>query len=208
MSSNLNWRIVDLVAPGARQPGRHGQPRELAKIQAGPAPLDAARRRYLLALAGLPLAALANPVLEAPWPGLRRWGQGEFSRFGFRVYRATLWAGDDLRRPPLALRLDYHRALRGSQIVDASLREMRALGTGEAALARWAPRLAALFPDVRAGDYIVGVHRGDAAWFAHNGRYLGEIAETAFAEAFFAIWLDPRTSEPGLRQALLRPAED
>lgn len=167
--------------------------------------LDAARRRYLLALAGLPLATLASPVLEAPWPGLQRWGQGEFSRFGFRVYRATLWAGDDLRRRPLALRLDYFRALRSSQIVDASLREMRALGTHETALERWGSRLASLLPDVRPGDYIVGVHRGDAAWFAHNGRFLGEIAEAAFADAFFAIWLDPRTSEPELRQALLRP---
>lgn len=201
MSSNLNWRIVDLVAPGARLPGCHGQPPHAAKMPA----LDAARRRYLLALAGLPLTTLASPALEAPWPGLRRWGQGEFSRFGFRVYRATLWAGDDLRRPPLALRLDYYRAIRSSQIVDASLREMRALGTHEAELERWGARLASLLPDVRPGDYIVGVHRGDAAWFAHNGRFLGEIAEAAFADAFFAIWLDPRTSEPELRQALLRP---
>ncbi|WP_371324404.1 chalcone isomerase family protein [Dechloromonas sp. ZY10] len=202
MSSNLNWRIVDLVAPGARQPGGHGQPPNPAKMPV----LDAARRRYLLAFAGLPLAAFADPVLESPWPGLRRWGQGEFSRFGFRIYRATLWAGDDLRRPPLALRLDYHRAIRSSQIVDASLREMRTLGTSEVALERWGARLAALLPDVRPGDYIVGVHRGDAAWFAHNGRFLGEIAEAAFADAFFAIWLDPRTSEPGLRQALLGSA--
>jgi hypothetical protein len=32
----------------------------------------------------------------------------------------------------------------------------------------------------------------------------GEIAEPEFARLFFAIWLDPRTSAPDLRAALLR----
>ncbi|MDD2663051.1 MAG: chalcone isomerase family protein [Dechloromonas sp.] len=159
-----------------------------------------ARRRFCLALAAWPLAALA----EAPLPGLRRWGSGEFRRFGFLVYEATLWAGDDPTRPPLALRLDYRRNLSGRAIADASLREMRQLG-GEAPLpAAWGERMAALFPDVRAGDSITGIHRADGAHFLYNGRDLGGIADPEFARRFFAIWLDPRTSAPELRAALLR----
>jgi len=32
---------------------------------------------------------------------------------------------------------------------------------------------------------------------------IGEIPDAAFSRAFFSIWLDPRTAEPGLRAALL-----
>ena len=46
----------------------------------------------------------------------------------------------------------------------------------------------------------------EGAVFLFNGQALGEIAEAAFARQFFAIWLDPRTSAPELREALLRRA--
>ncbi len=61
-----------------------------------------------------------------------------------------------------------------------------------------------LFPDVAEGDALSGEHQpGVGARFARNGRPLGEVADPGFSRAFFSIWLDPRTSEPGLRAALL-----
>ena len=63
-----------------------------------------------------------------------------------------------------------------------------------------------LFPDVRAGDRITGVHRpGTGARFFVNGRLQGELPDADFARLFFGIWLSPRTSEPALREALLGP---
>lgn len=166
-----------------------------------------ARRRLLLALAIWPwLPALAAEP-AAPVRGLRRWGQGEFRRFGFLVYEATLWGGDDPARPPLALRLDYRRNIAGSAIAEASVKEMRQLGADEALLRRWGPEMARLFPDVKPGDHIVGVYRPEGASFLFNGRPLGEIPEPEFARRFFGIWLDPRTSAPDLRAALLRRPE-
>lgn len=166
-----------------------------------------ARRRLLLALAIWPwLPALAAEP-AAPVRGLRRWGQGEFRRFGFLVYEATLWGGDDPARPPLALRLDYRRNIAGSAIAEASVKEMRQLGADEALLRRWGPEMARLFPDVKPGDHIVGVYRPEGASFLFNGRLLGEIPEPEFARRFFGIWLDPRTSAPDLRAALLRRPE-
>lgn len=38
---------------------------------------------------------------------------------------------------------------------------------------------------------------------AVQARPAGEIADPEFARLFFGIWLDARTSEPGLRQTLL-----
>jgi hypothetical protein len=61
-----------------------------------------------------------------------------------------------------------------------------------------------LFPDVKAGDRITGVHRpGESAAFFVNGRAVGEVREARFASLFFGIWLSPRTSQPALRAALL-----
>ncbi len=179
MSSSLNWPMADGAGPRSR-----------------------CRRSLLGAFLAAPLAAWAG---LPPSPGLRRWGTGQFRRFGLLIYEATLWAGDDPQRPPLALRLDYRRTLSGAAIADASIREMRRLGGDETALGEWGERLARLFPDVRPGDHITGIYQPDRAVFLYNGQPLGEIDDAAFARRFFAIWLDPRTSAPGLRAELLRP---
>ncbi|EXI64201.1 MAG: hypothetical protein AW08_03801 [Candidatus Accumulibacter adjunctus] len=81
---------------------------------------------------------------------------------------------------------------------------MRKLGAAaEPRLRAWGERLQQIFPDVRPGDRIVGVHLPDAAQFHFNDRSIGTIDDPDFARAFFAIWLDARTSAPDLRAALL-----
>lgn len=180
MSSSLNWPMADGAGPCSR-----------------------CRRSLLGAVLAAPLAARAGVL---PSPGLRRWGTGQFRRFGLLIYEATLWAGDDPQQPPLALRLDYRRTLSGAAIADASIREMRRLGGDEAILSEWGERLTRLFPDVRPGDHITGIYQPERAVFLYNDQPIGEIDDAAFARRFFAIWLDPRTSAPGLRAELLRPA--
>ena len=201
MSSSLNSRIVDLVAPAARC----GQPEKTPEIGIA----SAGRRRLLLAMSGG--AAFGLPAITSsafantdPTAGLKRWGNGEFRRFGFLVYEATLWAGDDPQRPPLALRLDYKRNLSGVAIAEASVKEMRPMGGDEASLKRWGEQMAKIFPDVKAGDSIIGHYRPEGAAFIYNGRPAGEIMEPEFARRFFGIWLDPRTSAPDLRALLLK----
>ena len=187
MSFSLNSRIADRVAPSA----------------CGLA--SAGRRRLVMAAAAMPFAVWGG---SDPLAGLQPWGRGEFRRFGFLVYEAGLWAGEDPQRPPLALRLEYKRSLKGKAIAEASVSEMRALGGNESRLSGWLEQMTALFPDVREGDAILGVYQPEGARFFYNGRWLGEIIDAAFAKHFFAIWLDPKTSAPQLRAALLqRPAK-
>ena len=206
MSSNLNSRIVDLVAPHARcragDADSCGALPEKAKNQ----PASVERRALLLALGsaaivGLPRPARAN---SEAFVGLKRWGSGEFRRFGFLVYEATLWAGDDPQRPPLALRLDYKRNIEGKAIAEASVKEMRRFVSDEALLRQWGEQMQRIFTDVKPGDHILGVYRPDGARFYQDDRLIGAIGVPGFAEAFFGIWLDARTSAPDLRQALLR----
>lgn len=148
---------------------------------------------------------MASAAPENPLAGLRRWGSGELRRFGFLIHEATLWAGDDPARPPLALDLVYHRSVSGQTIVEASIDEMRGLVVGqEARLKHWREAMKPIFPDVRAGDRLIGLYRSDGARFYRNGHRIGGIDDPAFAAAFFGIWLDVRTSAPELRAALLR----
>lgn len=184
------------MAEPHHRPERHGAHR------APPQGID--RRSVLVSLVVAPFMLAAAAADPAPMAGLRRWGNGQFRRFGFLVYEATLWASDTPPAPPLALRLDYKLSVAARDIVSASVTEMRRLGGDDARLPDWAERMTRLFPDVRAGDHLIGIHRPGGAFFSHNGRDLGGIADPQFARRFFAIWLDPRTSAPDLRTALLR----
>jgi hypothetical protein len=132
-------------------------------------------------------------------------GRGEFSRFGFRVYEARLWAPSGRYVPylPFALSLTYQRSIEGARIVQVSLDEMAKLDVPIGAHPQWREQLARVLPDVVPGDTLTGVYQpGDGATFYHQGKLTGRI-DDSLARAFFAIWLDPRTSEPSLRQALL-----
>lgn len=142
----------------------------------------------------------------APEP-MQRLGSGTMRWLGLRIYDAELWtsghAVDDSRSFALSLR--YARALKGAAIAERSVEEIAKLGIGSPAQrASWGESMRGLFPDVAEGDTLTGVHLpGWGARFFHNGRLLGEIEDAQFSRAFFAIWLDPRTSAPDLRAALL-----
>lgn len=138
-------------------------------------------------------------------------GSGSFRWFGLKIYDATLWAergaaiGEDWRRTPLVLELNYARSLVGSKIADASVDEMKKLGIGSPArLEAWRTAMRDVFPDVEDGTRLSGAYRpGQAMQFYRDGQPIGEIADPEFGAAFFAIWLHPKTSAPKLRAALL-----
>ena len=104
--------------------------------------------------------------------------------------------------------MTYRRNISGRDIAEASVKEIRNLElVDEARLKNWGEQMGRIFPDVHPGDQITGVHLPGVARFFLNERSIGDIDDADFAEAFFAIWLDPQTSAPDLRAALLkRPA--
>lgn len=166
------------------------------------------RRALLMLTAALALSRFAPGATAAvPLEGLQRWGRGPFRRFGFLIYEATLWAGDDPQRLPRALRLDYKRTISGAAIAAASVDQMRRFVADKDHLQRWERQMRSIFPTVQDGDHIIGIQYSDRAEFYMAGRLLGTIEEPEFATAFFAIWLDPRTSAPELRAALLQKGE-
>ena len=204
MSSNSNSRTAKPGSPGLAQ---RQDAERVTRLTRTPSLMLPAlpRRTALLGLTLLPLLGLSwlREARGAISPGLRRWGSGSFRRFGFLVYEATLWAGDDPHRPPLALRLDYKRPISGKLIAEASIKEMRRFIADETALLAWGETMKNMFPDVQAGDHLLGVYQTSGARFYHNDQSIGGIESPHFAAAFFAIWLDERTSAPDLRAALL-----
>ena len=140
---------------------------------------------------------------DQPW---QQWGSGDMRFLGFALYRATLWvAGAGVHNSPHALTLHYSRNISREQLVRASLDEMRRLGSTDATVARWQADLERVFPDVKVGERIIGLHLpGQGARFYHQGRLTGEVNDADFAQRFFAIWLDPRTRSPEVRALLLQ----
>ena len=185
------------------------------------------RRRLLGATAAAAVAVLAERLaprvahanlapepMRSALPGARAHGRGLLRWWGFRVYEATLWTGvtfeaERWTSQPFALEIRYARAFSGPALADSSAGEIDKLGIGsEVSRREWAEAMRALFPPVDAGDRLVALHRpGRPTTFWLNERRLGEVADPAFGPAFFAIWLDPRTPAPALREALLRGAD-
>ena len=178
-------------------------------------------RRCLLAATGLRLAGIARgqatsapAEVQAALPQARLQGRGLLRFLGLRVYQARLWAGAnavaaDWAAVPFALELEYARELKGADIAERSLKEMRRQGEITPVVAqRWLALMQQLFPDVKEGDRITGVHQpGQGARFFLNGRARGApVGDEDFARVFFGIWLSPRSSEPDLRAALIGPA--
>jgi Chalcone isomerase-like len=173
------------------------------------------QRRSLLCLAAWPLAASANVNTNLntsdEFAGFAARSRATLRFFGLRVYDAELWSAapmtlESWRDQPFALALSYHRALKGPEIAKRSLVEMRRQGPiAEADANRWLAEMQAAFPDVAEGDRITGRHEpGQGARFFVNGRLQREVREPAFATRFFGIWLSPQTSEPAMREALLK----
>jgi hypothetical protein len=159
-----------------------------------------------LAMAKGPPPPLPEPV-AALSPEVRPQGGGELRYFGLSIYDGFYWspARSFSVTQPFALDLHYHRHLKGDGIAERSIEEIRKLGLGTPdEHSRWRDAMRRLFPDVKKGDRLTGVNvPGRGAKFFHNGTPIGEIADTAFARAFFGIWLDPRTSRPDFRRLLL-----
>jgi hypothetical protein len=177
-------------------------------------------RRTALRLAALVLvtmpfarAQIASGLpaeLDAEFPGLQKLGSARMRFFGLDIYEARLWVGNSFKPEayagtPFALELNYLRSLSGKAIAERSLKEMQRQGGFSAEQEKaWLAAMVRTFPDVKAGDRIVGAHLpGTGARFWFNGQPLPAVRDGEFSRIFFGIWLADATSEPQLRASLL-----
>jgi hypothetical protein len=159
-------------------------------------------------------SVLAPPAVSNAIDSPRLSGSGRFTWFGLKVYEARLWVGSQgleaasFATAAFALELQYARSFEGKAIAESSASEIEQLGIGnEVQRQRWRDAMIRLFPNVTENDRLVGIHKpGQSVRFTLNDRAIGAIEDPDFGAAFFAIWLDPKTRAPGLRQAMLAGA--
>lgn len=163
-----------------------------------------------VAIAPAALAFDAGQFASQEVPAAHLVGQGSFTRMGFHLYDAVLFSGSERvganwSAQPLVLDLRYARSFKSRTLVQRSLIEMTRLQVAtDAERQHWAEQLSHILPDVSAGQHLTGVFLpGDGTRFFSDGKLIGQIAGDAFGRAFFAIWLDPRTSAPDLRAELV-----
>lgn len=167
--------------------------------------------------------ALPSALLTAHPADWRLIGHGLLTWSVFRLYHAYLYVPaptPDATAPgapapdtstsfdpdgDFVLMLRYLRNIPGEQIVSTSTEEIaRLTDTPADDLAAWTQAMRERFPDVAAGDRLTGwFRRGEGVRFFRGDTPAGDIDSPAFARAFAAIWLDPRTRSPALRANLL-----
>ena len=140
-------------------------------------------------------------------PTARMVGQSRLKMYFFKIYDATLYApnGQFDQTQPFALSLGYLRDFDGADIAQRSIDEMRDLGYRDTAqLAQWLIQMELSFPNIIAGDVLTGVvDEQQHTRFYFNGKPTHTVADPEFTQAFFAIWLDSKTSQPKMRIQLL-----
>jgi hypothetical protein len=146
-------------------------------------------------------------------PSWRLLGNGALRFFGFKAYDAFLWVNGAIpaSQNPLqskslfALEIVYSTSLNAQEIVNVSMLEMTRLKRmSDAQRKLWTAEMNKTFPSVKSGDRLTGVYLPIVGTrFFFNGKLISEINDTAFGEAFFAIWLDEGAKKPELRRELL-----
>ena len=139
--------------------------------------------------------------------GLSVRGAAVMRFIGLKVYDVRLWTP---MKPftyadPFVVELVYDMSLKGKDIADRSVKEMRAQGfKDETKLKRWGDQMTKIFPDIKTGDTLIGLSiPGKEARFYNREQLIATVPDPEFAKAFFDIWLSEISSEPQLRLKLL-----
>lgn len=163
----------------------------------------------LLLLVGVLTSACAQAGWQADLPRARQVGSAEFTTWGLHIYTARLWSAAPRfsDQQAFALEIIYHRAVSRERLVSISLDEMQRLmgaALGATQRAQWQAQMQQAFVDVATGTRLTGVFLpGLGCRFYVGERLQLEVRDEAFARAFFAIWLSPRSRYPELRQQLI-----
>ena len=130
-------------------------------------------------------------------------GHGRMTYWGFTLYDAKLYASKELKGG-IALDIQYLRKFEAKALVKQTLDELKNLGVSDTHRAEWADPLAKAFKTVQVGDSITAIKKPEGSTqFFYNGQFVSEISGESFSQAFFGIWLHPKTSAPQLRKVLL-----
>ncbi len=170
---------------------------------------------------GYPLLILlwlitATPLAcAADWLSWRNVGEATLTWGPFTVYTSQLRTPDGHYNGPYqdqALIITYQREIERDELVDATREQwqMQGILKREPQSATWLKMLERLWPDVHQGTQLAFVFNNGQGQFWYRASAaqktftpLGPPQLADFSTNFLAIWLDPRTQYPELRQQLI-----
>lgn len=167
------------------------------------------------ALLLLLLTALTPVTYAADWLSWRKVGDATLTWGPFTLYTSQLRTPEGRYSGPAqdrALIITYKRDIDREDLVEATREQWHQLGIlqSEAQSAEWLRMLHDLWPDVTPGTQLAFVfhHNQGQFWYRATAAQktftpLGPAQSEAFSQSFLAIWLDPRTQYPELRQQLI-----
>ena len=149
----------------------------------------------------------STDFIQSYVPHANKVGTGVVQYAFWPVYRATLYAPHGVwsADKPFALTLVYQREIDGKTIAETSIQEIRRLcRKDEFQLAAWYEQMLSIFPNVQKGSRLTGLRTAEGYTLFFNGdTMIGKMTDPDFTQAFFSIWLSPRTRAPKLRQDIL-----
>jgi hypothetical protein len=134
-------------------------------------------------------------------------GSSSLSVWFWDVYDITLKAPNGKYIPnqfPLHMELTYKREIASKELVSETVKQWRRFDIEESKKKSWAELLNKFWPDVKAKDKIsFYVDQKKITHFYFNGRFIGEIKQPGFADAFLSIWLAKDGPYPKMTKELL-----
>lgn len=154
-------------------------------------------------------ATLPNPAAAA-LPNAKKMGEATMRWFGLKLYDCQLWSEKtpgqfNFKTDKHYLELVYARNFDGEKIAEKSREEIENQGVGKGAqLDQWQKKLTDIIPNVNKGTRLAALYLpGKGMSLLKDGQVVGEVSDPELAQAFMGIWLDPKTSEPVLREKLI-----
>ena len=121
------------------------------------------------------------------------------------VNKISFWSDSgSWQTVPYALSITYDMNFSADELADRTYEEMQEVSDLPGArLKIFSDQLRVIYPAIGEGDRVTALRKKTGTYFYHNGKRIGKISAPSFAEAFFSIWLSPKSSEPDMQQQLL-----
>jgi len=138
---------------------------------------------------------------------LNKHGTAKFSVLFWDIYQSHLWSsGEEYAQDNEShlLKIQYLRDIERDDLIEKTVEQWQHLNIPEKRYLPFVSTLKKLWPDINKGDSLALLKTKESSTFYYNDKEIGQIDDPYFSEIFLAIWLSPKTSQPKLREQLIK----